>query len=102
DGIRDFHVTGVQTCALPISWMISYLVTMRFSPLQGSLMVNYCAGYSSKVPSVSPTPWSCGRNQERFALSTADIVLKRSRILSSRSEERRVGNEYRHERSSEE
>src|SRR5690606_39589019 len=20
DGIRDFHVTGVQTCALPISW----------------------------------------------------------------------------------
>src|SRR5690606_39828690 len=21
DGIRDFHVTGVQTCALPISWM---------------------------------------------------------------------------------
>src|SRR5690606_40372958 len=23
DGIRDFHVTGVQTCALPISGMIS-------------------------------------------------------------------------------
>src|SRR5690606_7939102 len=22
DGIRDFHVTGVQTCALPISWTI--------------------------------------------------------------------------------
>src|SRR5690606_39350411 len=21
DGIRDFHVTGVQTCALPISWL---------------------------------------------------------------------------------
>src|SRR5690606_39754521 len=21
DGIRDFHVTGVQTCALPISYM---------------------------------------------------------------------------------
>src|SRR5690606_40739493 len=21
DGIRDFHVTGVQTCALPISWV---------------------------------------------------------------------------------
>src|SRR5690606_40729478 len=21
DGIRDFHVTGVQTCALPISWI---------------------------------------------------------------------------------
>src|SRR5690606_39375462 len=22
DGIRDFHVTGVQTCALPISWPV--------------------------------------------------------------------------------
>src|SRR5690606_39796840 len=21
DGIRDFHVTGVQTCALPICWL---------------------------------------------------------------------------------
>src|SRR5690606_40657568 len=25
DGIRDFHVTGVQTCALPISDTVSYL-----------------------------------------------------------------------------
>src|SRR5207302_6684849 len=24
DGIRDFHVTGVQTCALPISVPVSY------------------------------------------------------------------------------
>src|SRR5690606_40139754 len=23
DGIRDFHVTGVQTCALPIFWVTS-------------------------------------------------------------------------------
>src|SRR5690606_40807769 len=26
DGIRDFHVTGVQTCALPIFHVISELV----------------------------------------------------------------------------
>src|SRR5690606_16978189 len=25
DGIRDFHVTGVQTCALPISYRQNYL-----------------------------------------------------------------------------
>src|SRR5690606_39747623 len=24
DGIRDFHVTGVQTCALPISAVVAY------------------------------------------------------------------------------
>src|SRR5690606_40338596 len=29
DGIRDFHVTGVQTCALPISMM-------RFRSISGS------------------------------------------------------------------
>src|SRR5207302_5084868 len=27
DGIRDFHVTGVQTCALPISSQSSWLET---------------------------------------------------------------------------
>src|SRR5690606_13005171 len=30
DGIRDFHVTGVQTCALPI-WDQSAALTLRFS-----------------------------------------------------------------------
>src|SRR5690606_40487873 len=33
DGIRDFHVTGVQTCALPIS----NLVTATFDQRQESL-----------------------------------------------------------------
>src|SRR5690606_40410454 len=26
DGIRDFHVTGVQTCALPISFLVAFAV----------------------------------------------------------------------------
>src|SRR5690606_40986862 len=29
DGIRDFHVTGVQTCALPISEVPADYVTMQ-------------------------------------------------------------------------
>src|SRR5690606_39495409 len=33
DGIRDFHVTGVQTCALPIS------PTTRMTPAQASPLV---------------------------------------------------------------
>src|SRR5690606_40017522 len=34
DGIRDFHVTGVQTCALPISWAFAYvyMVCQLLSP----------------------------------------------------------------------
>src|SRR5690606_40507179 len=34
DGIRVFHVTGVQTCALPISFMIS---GSRFAIMKGQL-----------------------------------------------------------------
>src|SRR5690606_40960312 len=34
DGIRDFHVTGVQTCALPIS---GEQLTMADYPLEGLL-----------------------------------------------------------------
>src|SRR2546421_4893027 len=30
DGIRDLIVTGVQTCALPISWRISAQVANRY------------------------------------------------------------------------
>src|SRR5439155_18349494 len=29
DGIRDGHVTGVQTCALPISAMLLHLLSLR-------------------------------------------------------------------------
>src|SRR5690606_40263530 len=32
-GIRDFHVTGVQTCALPILWSMDYQwIIPLFSP----------------------------------------------------------------------
>src|SRR5690606_40675913 len=29
DGIRYFHVTGVQTCALPISWFLAQRVVVE-------------------------------------------------------------------------
>src|SRR5690606_40652951 len=33
DGIRDFHVTGVQTCALPIFWHVSSSRSSLSGPL---------------------------------------------------------------------
>src|SRR5690606_29147891 len=38
DGIRDFHVTGVQTCALPI-WGISHVGNISLLSLEGPGMV---------------------------------------------------------------
>src|SRR5207245_6568205 len=84
DGIRDATVTGVQTCALPISFAPS---RMR------SRTVGSCA--ASAIVSVSSTV--CERLL--YALRTRDSSAvvenwRASRIASAiRSEERRVGNE---------
>src|SRR5690606_40808171 len=39
DGIRDFHVTGVQTCALPISFMIKG-GAQRYAAEHGIMLVS--------------------------------------------------------------
>src|SRR5688500_19270879 len=67
DGIRDYKVTGVQTCALPISW---WGAARRPAPLE-------CSGPTP--PSARPAPRPRGRRPDR-------------------SEERRVGKEWRSRR----
>src|SRR5690606_40431920 len=71
DGIRDFHVTGVQTCALPISNHVEYLLT---PPSKDQLV-----------------------NMIRDAGLTVREVLRKNvdPYTELRSEERRVGKEGR-------
>src|SRR5690606_39863438 len=67
DGIRDFHVTGVQTCALPISGvMVIDALTKEVSEYHAPIIFLNAS-----------------------ALNT-NLIL-----LNSRSEERRVGKECR-------
>src|SRR5690606_40042393 len=79
DGIRGFHVTGVQTCALPIS-------------LNFSFSSSYCFW-------LRPEAWaamftlSVLASTERTALRTWTSML--CSIWRRRSEERRVGTEGR-------
>src|SRR2546422_7520400 len=56
DGIRDVAVTGVQTCALPISGKLSGFVVpdpvgraLRVSHDRGNGMWNACAGASRRI-----------------------------------------------------
>src|SRR5690606_40680065 len=74
DGIRDFHVTGVQTCALPI-WQISAAqlrdCSQSWAPTDG-LIRQICCG--EKLISSAPSNGSD----------------------DPRSEERRVGKECRY------
>src|SRR5204863_6638292 len=72
DGIRDLYVTGVQTCALPIS--------------RGALRCDYPADRGDRAPS---TP-------SRVATTRRPRLARPSRRTTARrSEERRVGKECR-------
>src|SRR5256885_10506971 len=82
DGIRDYKVTGVQTCALPISQLqaLPYVACLS-SPFSCGLRL---ATYGRA--------WSCGENP-----TPCHPFTGRHRRIGSglRSEERRVGKECR-------
>src|SRR5690606_41058805 len=73
DGIRDFHVTGVQTCALPICWL-AFRSRDPFAAEQRNLVLD-------------------------STIAAAWVPLMHFNLLPSvllvRSEERRVGKECR-------
>src|SRR5262249_58732882 len=91
DGIRDWSVTGVQTCALPI---YAYAAA-KAAPDQ---MIQALAAASDKLTSdfgTWKTPWG---DINRYQRLSADITQKFNDAGPSiRSEERRVGKESRSE-----
>src|SRR5205085_9331928 len=82
DGIRDLTVTGVQTCALPISW-------------------------PSLLGNTEKSPWSTRRIVFPFFSTSSNVMpsfsVTRARlgfdVSKTRSEERRVGKACRYWRS---
>src|SRR5690606_40721397 len=93
DGIRDFHVTGVQTCALPISG-IAFKEQPPPKPMLTKLV--------DKLP--SGDDWLYEKKYDGFriiAVRSPRGVYLYSRSGKSmnhlfRSEERRVGKEWRY------
>src|SRR5439155_18781300 len=89
DGIRDGHVTGVQTCALPISaaryeskafpWIRIELLFDAPPSLTAPMLTGFVAPFLFFPPSIV--------RLSRFASRTAGAAM--------RSEERRVGKEGR-------
>src|SRR5690606_40998050 len=84
DGIRDFHVTGVQTCALPISSGIPVLVA---SCAPGGPAAGPVAPSAAAPLATGPLPHSDG--------DPAGAAFPGSPVADApprpRSEERRVG-----------
>src|SRR5207302_7900045 len=97
DGIRDFHVTGVQTCALPI-----YPVPFNevhpgdYGPCMGCINDAEFEGKprlnSSPTPARAGQRMAPGRSRRRWRPGPANTSP------AQRSEERRVGKEGRLER----
>src|SRR5690606_40104120 len=98
DGIRDFHVTGVQTCALPILmasfvWTADSLGQDGFTMRWAALAVTVVAGLLmvSRIRYSSFKGRGSGPRSDRVPF----FVL----LIAVRSEERRVGKEGRGPRS---
>src|SRR5207253_4854717 len=93
DGIRDGHVTGVQTCALPISLTrgrtLSAASTTDRTALDGSL-----AGMAHEIER-PPTDARLSLTKDGAIESSAAHDGLSINIPASRSEERRVGKECR-------
>src|SRR5690606_40836834 len=92
DGIRDFHVTGVQTCALPIFFQ-GFAVAMMLEGMNNSDM-----GGGRFGDVVADPGWSF-RLLTIITLTTGTALLmwlgEQATERGIRSEERRVGQDSR-------
>src|SRR5690606_40632847 len=89
DGIRDFHVTGVQTCALPIS--IKAETKQHFAEANPET-------YAEQERAIDEVLYNIVKEEVR-RLITEEKIRPDGRALNEirplRSEERRVGKECR-------
>src|SRR5690606_40498421 len=57
DGIRGFHVTGVQTCALPISWVAPHaLASSSFCRFMSTARISAAPAMRAPWMAEMPTP----------------------------------------------
>src|SRR5690606_39305547 len=88
DGIRDFHVTGVQTCALPI-----------FKPVaetggRGQSVAHGMGELATALSAISDSRFEHDGVVLEHNLTEVD-TLSVGQVRVARSEERRVGKEWR-------
>src|SRR5690606_40556830 len=98
--IRDFHVTGVQTCALPIYPMPGFFkdvmdtISTKFMEENPDIKVTFAnpsATYEEGIQTIMRQVGTAEMPDITF------IGLNRLR-MANRSEERRVGKEWRYRR----
>src|SRR5690606_39489930 len=94
DGIRDFHVTGVQTCALPISAskLTNQNYELKLLMRQGTT-IDTLSGHLKLIEAYEFPDFFDDENKQMFIfLYNFDFTSKNQ--VHGRSEERRVGKTY--------
>src|SRR5690606_41076796 len=90
DGIRDFHVTGVQTCALPILIHIDRAFLRAAQEVQAGTYRPHVESETVKSGVIE-----CVLNPRLAELVGEQMAAKCRTVVEERSEERRVGKEWR-------
>src|SRR5690606_40779037 len=67
DGIREFHVTGVQTCALPISALAAAVQAIREGREQEGVVFAVDPSTFSQVPRSPFAYWASDRIRRLFS-----------------------------------
>src|SRR6266511_4933999 len=77
DGIRDFHVTGVQTCALPILTPSGSVPSTRRSFRTGSPSCSTSSRASAPPTRGSTTPPPCRQEAGHEPGAVVDVLHRR-------------------------
>src|SRR5690606_39849816 len=95
DGIRVFHVTGVQTCALPIS--INQVIEIpKNLDLDFDLNAQKLIYEDINIENISG---NVTLQNGKIALANGKLNIIDAKALMNRSEEQRVGKECRYQKS---
>src|SRR5207249_5672483 len=91
DGIRDRNVTGVQTCALPISY-----VALRPMRSESDAQKKRPPMLKSEIRPVNPAATAAEAPKISWSIGDAIPMTPMPALTFRRSEERRVGKECRY------
>src|SRR5207253_6090492 len=85
DGIRDGHVTGVQTCALPIYYKAAKASRVPHLDWESNIQAGIQDAQSALGSSYAPPPKSCTVQLRRRILGWRKTVLPKARSKIGRA-----------------
>src|SRR3989454_12245371 len=84
DGIRDYKVTGVQTCALPISSSTGTVTLSAAAPTGGAVVTLLSSNTAvANVPAIGSVTVPAGSTSTTFSVTTVSVTASTSATISA-------------------